>query len=311
MNPYILLVFSVLFAASNNLLLHRFGNRGLDGARGLFLFNSLVSVVWSVLLFGYGIISGTLGLHPEAMLWGIAYGTVTALFLLCKMQAMSTGPVSLTSFIGCASLLVSTGFGVVVLHEGASVIQMTGVLTLIIALFLVISPKGGKADKKWMIWCAAFFMCSAAVGIIFKLFGRSAQAEKVDTMMLTAAVWSAVLFAAGAIAAAVSGRGKRGRDGPETKFIFPREAIIYVLACGVVSCLYNRLNISLAGMLPSVVFFPVFNGSVILISTLAGVFAFREKLRGCQIVGISVGVFALILTSGSADTIISQLFLKG
>lgn len=306
-----LLAFSVIFAASNNLLLHRFGNRGLDGARGLFLFNSLVSVVWAVLLCLYGIISGTLGLYPEAMLWGIAYGTVTAMFLLCKMQAMSTGPVSLTSFIGCASLLVSTGFGVAVLNEGASAIQIIGVLTLIIALFLVISPKGGKADRRWIVWCAAFFMCSAAVGIIFKLFGRSAQAGNVDTMMLTAAVWSAVLFAVGAVAASMSKRGKSVRADSREKFTFPREAVIYVLACGVVSCLYNRLNISLAGMLPSVVFFPVFNGSVILISTLAGVFAFREKLRGCQIAGISVGVIALILTSGSADTIISQLFLKG
>lgn len=75
------------------------------------------------------------------------YGVVTAAFLFFKMQAMATGPVSLTAFIGCASLLISTGFGVFVLGEGASVLQTVGVAILMIALFLVVSPKNDHAKN--------------------------------------------------------------------------------------------------------------------------------------------------------------------
>lgn len=40
MQPYLLLCLSILFASANNLLLHKFGNRGLDSPGGVLLFNA-------------------------------------------------------------------------------------------------------------------------------------------------------------------------------------------------------------------------------------------------------------------------------
>ena len=40
MTAYFLLSLSILSAAANNLLLHKFGNRGLDGLSGALLFNA-------------------------------------------------------------------------------------------------------------------------------------------------------------------------------------------------------------------------------------------------------------------------------
>ena len=92
-------------------------------------------------MYGTSMISGGLRSDTGSVCWGMLYGVVTAAFLFFKMQAMATGPVSLTAFIGCASLLISNGFGVFVLGEGASVLQTVGVAILMIALFLVVSPK--------------------------------------------------------------------------------------------------------------------------------------------------------------------------
>ena len=83
----------------------------------------------------------------------------------------------------------------------------------------------------------------------------------------------------------------------------PSGALGYVVACGAVGCIYNRLNITLTGTLPSVVFFPLFNGSVIVLSTLAGVILFGERLNRKQIYGILLGTAALMLASGTVDGI--------
>ncbi len=68
-------------------------------------------------------------------------------------------------------------------------------------------------------------------------------------------------------------------------------------ACGVAGCVYNRLNIYLSGAMANAVFFPLFNGGNIILSSLAGRIFFREKLSGLQIVGIVCGMFAVILVS--------------
>ena len=284
MQPYLLLCLSILFASANNLLLHKFGNRGLDSPGGVLLFNAAVSGIWVILLGGTSMISGGLRSDTGSVCWGMLYGVVTAAFLFFKMQAMATGPVSLTAFIGCASLLISTGFGVFVLGEGASVLQTVGVAILMIALFLVVSPKNDHAKKSWKLWCAGFFTCSAAVGIIFK-------------MMFAAALTSELLFTAMSFAVSEKHRPKP----------IPGSAVGYLVACGIAGCVYNRLNIFLAGQLPSVVFYPTFNGSVILISTLCGLIFFKEKLKAQQAIGIAAGAAALMLASGTIDNLLKTI----
>lgn len=286
-NTYILLALSIACAFANNVTLHRFSNRGLDGMRGVLCFNSAALLIWMILLFSKGVISG-LAFDVGSVIWGVIYGLVSAMFLLCKMQALATGPVSLTSFIGCASLLISTGFGVFILHESATVLQTIGVVLLCVSLFLTVAPKTGAAEKSWKYWCAAFFICSAATGIIFKLHQRSASAEKVDEMLMISAVTAASVFALTAVI--VPGKSKPG---------LPKSAIPYVILCGIFACAYNRLNVTLAGALPGVVFFPIFNGAVIILSMLAGLIFFGERLKASQLSGMAIGFVALMLASGS------------
>lgn len=297
MQPYLLLCLSILFASANNLLLHRFGNRALDSPGGVLLFNAAVSGIWVIILGGTAIVSGGLRFDAGSVCWGILYGVVTAAFLFFKMQAMATGPVSLTAFIGCASLLISTGFGVFVLGEGAGVLQTVGVAILMIALFLVVSPKNDHGEKSWKLWCSGFFTCSAAVGIIFKLHQRSGSASKINEMMFAAALTSVLLFTVMSFAVSEKHRPKP----------IPVTAVGYLIACGIAGCVYNRLNIFLAGQLPSVVFYPTFNGSVILISTLCGLIFFKEKLKARQAVGIAAGAAALMLASGTIDNLLKTI----
>ena len=293
MIAYVLLAVSIMFAVINNLLLHNSNNKGFRGIGDILFFNSMVSVIWILIL---SVMNSGAHISASACMWGIIYGSVMAAFLLCKMQALATGPVSITSFIGCSSLLLSTAFGIIYFKESISIIQALGVLCLLFALFLTIfkgkqdSSVNVKSEKSWPVWCALFFTCSAATGIIFKLHQSSPVRDEVNQMMLVAAITSMILFLISSLVVQCKVDKTLPRILPKT--------LNFVLACGIVSCGYNRLNISLSGMLPSIIFFPVFNGSVILFASLLAAIVFREKITKRQMLGIGIGVISLIMVSG-------------
>lgn len=281
-----LLCCSIALAAANNYLLHRFSNRGLRGPGDVLLFNAAVSAVWIVVLLAAD--GGIGAASPVTLGWGAAYGAVTACFLLSKMTALASGPIALTSLVGCCSLVVPTLFSAVFLREPVGYLQITGLILLLAAAFLCANPKRGEpVNRKWGISCLFFFLFAGSVGVIFKLHQLSTGKDEIGAMMITASAVSTILLTASAFA--VSRR--QGRGNPA----LPRQALPYAAACGLVSCGYNRLNLHLSGALPGIVFFPIFNGSIILIASLLGCIVFHEKLKKTQTAGLLIGTAAIMM----------------
>lgn len=296
MLTYLLLVLSIIFAAANGLLLHGYHNRGLRGLGDILLFNSLISCVWSVIMFP---LNGFSPISSETFWWGFLFGITIAAQLLCKMQALATGSASITTLVGCSSMLIPTAIGIMAFRENVFPLQVVGAILLLMALFLCCSLKTEKVKYTWIIWCILFFFSNSAVGVIFKFHQASENAGQVNGMMLVASLVSAVFLAL--ISVVVS--KKQENSLPRV----PRSIIIFVICCGIASCGYNRLNISLTGLLPSIIFFPIFNGSVILLTSLLSAICFKEKLKKAQLFGLILGVVALMLTAGVIDNILALL----
>lgn len=323
---YFFLALSVLAAAANNTMLHL---PLLKRSKvNEFVFNIGVAAVWIVLLFAVN--GGVHGFSPRTALFGLLYGIVLAGFLFCKMQAFANGPVHLTSLVGSSSFILTTVFNAVYWKEKVSGWQIAGILMMLAAVFAITwRPHRAESDKKqkltgkWAVYAGAFFFFSALTGIIFR-FHQAADAVHTDEMMIFA---SAVVIAFlgilsagsflfkrrrrmnaedcrggdanahdGGDANARDGAGANARDGLPVR---RRTLALCALtaACGVAGCVYNRLNIYLSGAMANAVFFPLFNGGNIILSSLAGRIFFREKLSGLQIVGIVCGMFAVILVS--------------
>lgn len=67
------------------------------------------------------------------------------------------------------------------------------------------------------------------------------------------------------------------------------------LGTGVIIGVTNQVNLWLSGVLPSIVFFPIVNGGVIILSGIAAVVLFREKLTKAQKIGIFTGILSICL----------------
>ena len=284
---YLLLAASVLAASFNSVLLHK---AKIEGRGSVYTFNLFSALLWCVLLFAVNL--GKIELNRQVLLWAVIYGVVQALFIFFKTNAMNSGPVAITTLIGNSSLLISVLFSFFAWGEPIGAIKFVGIVLLLFALFLCTYKKSGDTafSKKWLIFTAIFFVFCASVGLVFKAFSKTPVKALADDMMFMSAVVMSVSFF---VLSLLSGGFKTMKQAGFKIKPF----IAFAAASGVLSCLYNRLNIFLSGELDAVIFFPCFNGGVILLSTLLSVITCKEKLTKRQVIGIIIGIIAISIIS--------------
>ena len=259
-------------------------------------------MIWVVIMTGWFLVLGNIHISASAFVFGAVYGILLCAFLYFKTAALTSGPVSLTTLISCCAFIIATGFGVIYAGERVNLFQMVGMVLLVVSLVFCVNPKksGEKLTVKWFVYAFLFFLAGGFVGIFYKVFGKSAAATEVNGMILTAAAVSLVLF----VLCGLVINGVSGKPMPKVR----KSALIYILLAGATSCIYIRLNVSLSNLIPSAVFFPVSNGSTVILSTLAGKLLFGEKLKPIQTMGILIGFIAIVIT-GCGQTIYDLLVL--
>ena len=277
---YFWLCLSIVAASSYSILLHNFP---ANEKGNIFKLNFFASLIWLAILFVFN--KCTVTLNPEVVLWGVGYGVVQALFVLFKGKAMNAGSVSVTTLVGNASLLVSIVFSSIVWGEKIGIADVLGLALLFSGIILATySKSNADTDKKWKYYAIVFFLLSAAVGIIFKGFGKSGVSNHTgDMLIVSAAVMTVFYFFMLCV----------GKD--KTLPFSKKKFLVVALAAGILSCLYNRLNITLSGLMDAVIFFPAFNGGVVVLSGVLSGIIFKEKLSKKQWVGFSLGLLAIFV----------------
>ncbi len=281
-----LLTLSVFIASLNSICLNR---AKITAKSEIFKFNLICSAIWFIILFS---VNGfKIRFTEDVIIFGIIYGITQSSFILFKTLAMSTGPVSITTLIGNSSLLISLIVSLVVWGEKIGVFDIIGLLILGAGIFLTNYKKGekSKSNKLWKYFAIFFFMLAAGVGITFKAFGKYADLSYAGDML---AVSSLVMILFYSVAFCITGFKKGGEELSKKQVL---KFMSFAVVGGILSCIYNRLNVFLSGNLDAIIFFPVFNGGVIIVSTLLGLIICKEKLTKLQILGISLGVFAICI----------------
>ncbi len=278
---YLLMCVSILFCAANSCLLRAYGSKKKDAPAGVFGFNCLVSVGWGIILTVL-FSAGDRAISPLAALFGAVYGLLLAAFLLFKNLAMGSGNLALTTLIASCAFLIPTAYSVCFTDESVSAAQLAGIATLLGALVLCVLGKPSKGfTARWAVNSFLLFLTGGAVGVFYKIFGASPAAGETNAMLLTASIVSALLF--GVAARAMNGNAVR----PDHR------TVLFAALSAMTSCVYIRLNLALANLIPGAVFFSVSNGAAALLGALSGRVFFGERLRKAQIAGIALGVVSI------------------
>lgn len=243
----------------------------------IYKFNIFVYAI-CILIFGILTLNRSLSLYT--VLLGVLFGVVTALSNLYKMLALSKGPMHITLLITTSSMIIPTLSGVF-FGEKFSLFKILSVLILIYFIYLSIGKsKEGKINKSWGIYCLLAFILMGSIGIIQKIHQTSSHKSEI----------SGFLFVSFFISLIISGlRVKDKKNFKDKKNLIPLAMI-----CGGCTFGMNYINLKLSGLLPSQLFFPLINGSAIILSSLMSMIVFKERLSKKQTVGLVGGIICLI-----------------
>lgn len=243
--------------------------------------NAFNSISYIVCILAFGIILLSESLSYFTVLIALLFGLVTALHSMYNMLALSTGPMNITTLVTTSSMIIPTMSGIF-FGEKFSILKLLVVFVLIGFIYLSLGKKSGvQGNGKWLLYSGLTFVLQGAIGVIQKIHQSSVYKDETGGFLFIAFICS-FLFVI------IKNRGSFG-----VKKLGGKN-IIYAIICGACVFAPNFINLKLSGVLPSQLFFPLINGSCIILNSLASVIIFKERLSKKQCVGLIGGIVSLI-----------------
>lgn len=285
----ILLTVSLVAALGGSIFKKLYTNRD-SRLSGSFAYTAVGCIVAAAVLFAWG---GFGKASLFTVLLGVLFGAVTALQGVTNMAALQVGPLSYTTVIISFSTLISALSGVLFFEESIGPLQIVGMVLMLASFALANGGENGgkRANLRWLLLCVVAFLATGAIGVMQKIHQSSAFKEELNAFLVIAFGVSA--FLSGVVALLL----RKNESGSEEN----RNArggmmllIFLMLISGVCVAVNNKLNLYLSGVIDSVIFFPVVNGGGLVLTTLASLIIFKERLRAKQWIGILLGIASVL-----------------
>lgn len=276
-----LIFISVFSTVTHNCLTNNICKERTTGNSEIQNFNLLQYIV-CILLFGLFLYTEKPSFYSLAM--GVAFGTVTALSNFYRMKALNIGPMNITLLITTSSMIIPTASGMF-FGESFSLNKLFSVFFLIGFIYLSldskIKNKNDTKTSKWLLYCILAFLLQGSIGVLQKIHQFSIHKNELNTFLFSSFLCSAVFCKISLM-----------KKSPRVKQ--KRKNILTGFFCG--ACVYsmNIINLKLAGIIPSQLFFPLINGSSIVLSSFLSFIVFKEKLTKKQLLGLTGGILSLI-----------------
>ncbi len=292
---YLILAGAVICASTSSIF-GGFFNRSCAGKKDTSAFYNLfqlltVFVGWTLLLiidFDFNV-----AVIPYAVAFGIAYCVST----FGAINALRTGPVLITSLITQFSLIATTIWGFFFWNSEPKPTVFIGLVIVVVAIFLCLYrardvPQTRKAflsngfSFKWLFFAALAFLGNAGTSIIQRTQQMTFDGKYGNQLMSTALFFGFIFFLVIFLRS----------DKSDAKFIIKK---CYIpVGTGIFNLLLNLFVMIMATskLSPSLIYPSISIGGLIIV-TLFSLFAFREKLRASQWVGVALGIIAVLLLS--------------
>ena len=225
--------------------------------------------------FGYG-----------AILCGIGCGIMYVINKTLILKGYACTSVAFMTFCHAAGMIVPCLAGHFLWQETLGLLSLAGILMTVVAV-VFLKDGGGESQKfplKGAFYGAAIFQASGGVMIMQKLMGLYFPEQSVGAYNWYSFVVAALFT---------------GLFCKKEKVAKDHRKPVYV--CAILSaislCVISVVMTTVAGKIPSVIMFPMFNGSGILLASIGSIFFFREKMTVKRFVGLILGIGGLCLVN--------------
>lgn len=288
---YLLILCTVLLLVIQTLCFKEFTRTYMKNVASYFIFNFLFFCVVVVIFFATGI--STSGFDLSTVVLGALFGVVFIITIFCYMKAMETGPLSFTILFSSFGIMIPVFIGLIFWNEPINIVQIMGLILLFTTFYLGSGSSKGKKQKmnmKWLVFCMINFLGNGIGMTITKWHQILLPGIEIKEYLVmsfgTAALLSLAMFV------------YYHYVKKEVIVHLKRVHLVYIiLATGIVTAFGNQLFVFLASRIPGVIQFPAINGGIVILSTIASCFIFKDKLTRNVVIGMSLGIVALVLIS--------------
>lgn len=274
---YFLLFFSIFLETAKTVVANLFSKQELKEDRDIFKFN------WIFYLGSFAILLCFPTTLPSlyTVLMAVAFAVVTTASQYFCLQALRCGPMSLTTFIQGSNLLIPTFFGMF-LGAIPSPIFWPLLVLLLVAMALVLVSKLESVRLRWILLSMGTFLFTGGIGIMQTL---AKPEEQIPFLQIAFALCALFNLAGQAVV--------RKKDAPT--FPLRSRTTVMAIGSGIAMGAVNRINLYLAdpNVMATYIFFPIVNGGLIFLTTVAAMIFFKERLTRKQWFGLVLGIAVL------------------
>ena len=288
---YILLVLATFAASAKSIICKKIGQDNTNTRQVLF-FNSNIFAIASgiILLLSLDKLEGFIKVSAFSFWFSLVFAAFLLFTQIMQIYSMSRGFASLTSLIFSCGFLIPIFYSAIFLGEAVSVYQIIGILILILSLVIILKPSGdGRFSVIWLIFTVVSMLSSGTTAIIQKVHQNSEFKEE-----LIPFIFYALLFAS--VFSFIFSFVFKGKDNARRTDVYKNKtALILILADGAIVGILNFVNLKLAGAIPAVIHFPVYNVASMMLTAVAGRVFFGERIGRRKLLGFGIGLIAITI----------------
>lgn len=257
------------------------------------IFNTLISLVSAIVLLVWGGIGQA---STFTWLFGILFGVVATLQTITNLKALEMGPMSYTTVVISCSTLISALSGALFFNEQLVWAHIVGIVLMVVSFFLAVDKQKDEkgASVRWLLMSLLSMILNGCIGIMQKVHQSSSYKSELNLFLVIAFAASFFLSLAFTLLMWGKDRSKAAVADSHTD----RRKIIGLAVCmalgGICIAVNHKLNLYLSGVMDSAVFFPLVNGGGLVLTTLAAMIFFREKLNRKQWIGVILGTLSVV-----------------
>ena len=302
------LILAILCGSLFSIVFKLCQRHGVDGSQVIF-FNYFLAFLFTLIpilgriLFVSGVAAGVYVPGPSSWLLAFVQGLFfTFGFSVMDWSTRRSG-VALTTVSARASLILPVLLSWVLLRQPAP--ALLPVLLTIAAMILIIGPKEAQREKSGaagsgparhaaMLALLGVFLVFGLSDFFLKVVQHSVEKGSADPAVMERqlSALTCIIFLMASVASLavclVSGSFRKHRL---TWATLGWGALLGCANIGCTSCMLRAL-----GLMPTGVYYPIYNIGIVLVAMLAGLLVFKEKLKWAHVAGLALAVAAIALS---------------